>query len=114
MRDPEACPAIAEESFGPGLPGGKHWGLRQLRPFQLDLSPLPTPKKYLYVFPGHCFANSNVTGNLHLRLQGLGPEEVQKAGLGELDQKKSQELAGNAFTSNIFAAIILAILVNWK
>jgi site-specific DNA-cytosine methylase len=74
---------------------------------------LPT-KKYLYIFQGHCFTNSNVTGNLYLRLQGLGPEEVEKAGLGGLDQRQSQELAGNAFTSNIVAAIVLAILVNWK
>ena len=74
---------------------------------------LPT-KKYLYIFQGHCFTNPNVTGNLYLRLQGLGPEEVEKAGLGGLDQRQSQELAGNAFTSNIVAAIVLAILVNWK
>ena len=74
---------------------------------------LPT-KKYLYIFQGHCFTNSNVTGNLYLRLQGLGPEEVEKAGLGGLDQRQSQELAGNAFTSTIVAAIVLAILVNWK
>ena len=74
---------------------------------------LPT-KKYLNIFQGHCFTNSNVTGNLYLRLQGLGPEEVEKAGLGGLDQRQSQELAGNAFTSNIVAAIVLAILVNWK
>lgn len=74
---------------------------------------LPT-KKYLYVFQGHCFTNANVTGNLYLRLQGLGPEEVEKAGLGGLDQRQSQELAGNAFTSNIVAAIVLAILVNWQ
>lgn len=83
--------------------------------FSSSLHPCILPqKKFLYIYKGQCYVNKNVTGNLYLSLQGIGQEEVVKAGLDGLDQRKSQELAGNAFTSHIVAAIVLGILVHWK
>eukprot|EP00435_Cladocopium_sp_Y103_P060680 s2528_g22.t1 len=69
---------------------------------------LPT-KKYLYLVNGEMFTNVNCSGGqLYPLLQGLGPREMEMCGLHQkLSASQIQELSGNAFTSNIIAAIML-------
>ena len=72
-------------------------------------------KKYLYVLNGQLFTNADCKSNaLYPLLQGLGPTEMELCGLNQkLSGAQIQELSGNAFSSNIVAAIMLAISCHW-
>ena len=76
---------------------------------------LPT-KKYLYVVNGEMFTNVNCSGGqIYPLLQGLGQKEMEMCGLHQkLSASQTQDLSGNAFTSNIIAAIMLAICCKWN
>lgn len=79
-----------------------------------SLHPCVLPsKKYIYFIGERCLVNQNC-GNLYMMLQGLGPEEMAMSGLDSVEPRQNQELAGNAFTSNVIAAMILAVLCHWN
>lgn len=46
-----------------------------------------------------------------MSLQGLSSRELKAAGLTDLTVKQAQELAGNGFTANVAASVLVSILV---
>ena len=82
--------------------------------FSSSLHPCVLPsKKYIYLLNGQILTNTHCNG-LYTALQGLGPAELKMCGLHQtLRETEMQELAGNAFTSNIVAAILLGVLCHW-
>ena len=71
-------------------------------------------KKYLYIVENKCYV-SGKAAILPLMLQGLGPNEINLAGpaVQALTASQAQDLAGNAFTSNIVLAIMLGVLLHY-
>ena len=82
--------------------------------FRTQLHPCLLPsKKYLYLVNGEAVLNKSAV--LPMLLQGLSAEELQMCGLaGHLSFKQAQELAGNAFTSNVLVTILLGVLLNYR
>ena len=72
-------------------------------------------KKYLYIVENKCYV-SGKAAILPLMLQGLGPNEINLAGLAvqALTASQAQDLAGNAFTSNVVLAIMLGVLLHYE
>lgn len=66
-------------------------------------------KKYLYLTAGAAFTSPGK--EFLFRLQGLGPVNIH--GLqSRLSVAECQDLLGNAFTSNVIAAVGLGVLVH--
>ena len=77
--------------------------------FRENIFPCLLPgQKYLLLIQGKLVLNKDP--KLYMALQGLGSREVQHFGLEELSLGHAQDLAGNAFTANICAAVLLALI----
>ena len=75
-----------------------------------QIAPCVTPtQKYLWLVYGSI--QLNYSPGLYLALQGIGPVEQARFSLTSLSLAQAQDLAGNAFTANICAAALLAILL---
>ena len=71
-------------------------------------------KKYVYLCKGQLHMNQS--WRVPLLLQGLGWRELTLAGLTDsslsLSHAQWQDLAGNAFTSNVLLALLVAVLLH--
>ena len=77
--------------------------------FKSRVHPCVLPKRQnLYIVQGT--VQMTQSASLSLALQGLGPREVKQFGLAEISYARSLDLAGNAFTSNVVAAILVNVL----
>lgn len=71
-------------------------------------------KKYCYLLNGSQLFVNSVYHGIPLALQGLGPRELRMAGIDgpeSLTAKDAWDLAGNAFTSTVLAAILFGVVV---
>ena len=86
----------------------------QFMKFRSQVHPCVLPsKKYLYL-KGN-MATVNKSPVLPFLLQGLSIEELKMCGLDDgVPFKHAQDLAGNAFTANVFASILLSILLRYS
>lgn len=77
--------------------------------FKRNIFPCLLPdQKYLLLNKGELTLNHDP--RLFTALQGIGHQEVQHFGLQNLTLSHAQDLAGNAFTANICASVLLALM----
>jgi C-5 cytosine-specific DNA methylase len=77
--------------------------------FKRNIFPCLLPdQKYLLLNKGELTLNQDP--RLFTALQGIGHQEVQHFGLQNLTLSHAQDLAGNAFTANICASVLLALM----
>ena len=71
-------------------------------------------KKFLYILDNRCYTTGK-SSKLPFTLQGLELKELELAGPAvlKLTPQKAQELAGNAFTSNVVLTLLLGVLVHF-
>ncbi|CAE7217836.1 unnamed protein product [Symbiodinium sp. CCMP2592] len=67
-------------------------------------------KRFLYLDENGLHLNKSPT--FVMSLQGLSSRELKAAGLTDLTVKQAQELAGNGFTANVAASVLVSILVH--
>lgn len=68
-------------------------------------------KKYVYVLNGKIWL-SHQNPRVPLALQGLGPAELEMAGIkDQLKGKDAQDLAGNGMTSTLLSSILLGVVL---
>ncbi|CAK9074637.1 unnamed protein product [Durusdinium trenchii] len=82
--------------------------------FRSQVHPCVLPsKKFVYLTPDKAAVNKSPV--LPFLLQGLSQEELQMCGLDkDVPFKHAQDLAGNAFTANVFASILFSILLHYS
>lgn len=82
--------------------------------FRSQVHPCVLPsKKFLYLTRDKASVNKSPV--LPFLLQGLSKEELDLCGLGkDIPFKHAQDLAGNAFTANVFASILFSILLHYS
>ena len=82
--------------------------------FRSQVHPCLLPsKKFLYLQGDKAFVNKSPV--LPFLLQGLSKEELKMCGLDkDVSLKQAQDLAGNAFTANVFASILFSVLLHYS
>ena len=90
-------------------------GIQRARFSRCHACVLPS-KKYCYILNGaNLYTNAgNENPAIPLALQGLGASELRMAGLdaeGVMTAKEAWDLAGNAFTSTVLAAILVGVVI---
>ena len=89
------------------IPSGDSLTRHKWRSFHPCLLP---QKRFLYLDKEGVHLNRSPT--VVMSLQGLSALELKAAGLTDLSTARAQELAGNAFTMNVAACILLCILIH--
>ena len=84
---------------------------RQTSTRNVHVSPCVTPSGRFYSVVGRKFLGTNALA----ALQGYSPTELREA-IGDAadDPSFAQNLLGNAFSTNVVAAVLLAVLMIWE
>lgn len=85
----------------------------QFMKFRSQVHPCVLPHKKMLYLSGNKAAVNN-SPFLPFLLQGLSMEELRMCGLDkDFPFKHAQDLAGNAFTANVFASVLFSILLHY-